>query len=47
MIAQGMVAGRRALLTKITNSLVIGLASNGLQVSNKDPCDRMEPFEQT
>ena len=42
-----MVAGRRALLTKIMNNLVIGLASNGLQVSSKDRCDLMEPFEQT
>ena len=42
-----MVAGRRTLLTKIMNGLVRGLASNGLQVSNKDRWDLMEPFEQT
>ena len=41
-----MVAVRRALLTEIMNSLVIGLALNGLKVSNKDCCDLIEPFEQ-
>ena len=36
IVAQAMVAGRRAVLTKIMNGLVRGLASNGPQVSNKD-----------
>ena len=45
IVAQTMVARRRALLTKI--SLLRRMASNGLQVSNKDRCDLVEPFEQT
>ena len=42
-----MVAERRAILTMIMNGLVRRLASNGLQISNKDRWDLMEPFEQT
>ena len=31
MVAQAIIAGRHALLTKIMNSLLRGLASNGLE----------------
>ena len=46
-MTQAVIAGRHALLTKILNDLVSGLASNGRQVGNKDNWGVVESFGQT